>query len=261
MIAGNIIIRQRGTKWHAGANVGMGKDHTLFATADGRVRFLTRPAEPSYRSSRPKRPQSKRREQNEGAPAGITPTRRIKLLEGPSKAKLQIRTDRGGGMSTSPSSFQGPGRARLGSEQDHVSRPHPRRRVPPRNPPAVAALAAAAGRAGHRASRRRESGRGDDGPHSASLSPEDAERFVFHARQSNADGHGLQLAITPKGAPERLIGMVGIEPDPETRQALTSATGSARRHWGQGYATEAARALIDAFFAYTAGPSSPRRPG
>ena len=42
VIAGNIIIRQRGTKWHAGANVGMGKDHTLFATTDGRVRFLTR---------------------------------------------------------------------------------------------------------------------------------------------------------------------------------------------------------------------------
>jgi large subunit ribosomal protein L27 len=31
-----------GNKWHAGANVGMGKDHTLFATTDGRVRFLTR---------------------------------------------------------------------------------------------------------------------------------------------------------------------------------------------------------------------------
>ncbi len=42
VVAGNIIIRQRGTKWHAGANVGMGKDHTLFATADGRVRFLTK---------------------------------------------------------------------------------------------------------------------------------------------------------------------------------------------------------------------------
>ena len=39
VIAGNILIRQRGTKWHPGANVGMGKDHTLFATADGRVRF------------------------------------------------------------------------------------------------------------------------------------------------------------------------------------------------------------------------------
>jgi large subunit ribosomal protein L27 len=37
--AGNIIVRQRGTKFHAGGNVGMGKDHTLFALADGRVRF------------------------------------------------------------------------------------------------------------------------------------------------------------------------------------------------------------------------------
>ena len=37
--AGNIIVRQRGTKWHPGDNVGMGKDHTLFALTDGRVRF------------------------------------------------------------------------------------------------------------------------------------------------------------------------------------------------------------------------------
>jgi len=37
--AGNIIIRQRGTKFHAGANVGCGKDHTLFAKADGKVIF------------------------------------------------------------------------------------------------------------------------------------------------------------------------------------------------------------------------------
>ena len=38
-IAGNIIIRQRGTKHHASTNVGMGKDHTLFAKADGIVTF------------------------------------------------------------------------------------------------------------------------------------------------------------------------------------------------------------------------------
>jgi large subunit ribosomal protein L27 len=38
-IAGNIIIRQRGTKHHAGKNVGMGKDHTLFALVDGIVTF------------------------------------------------------------------------------------------------------------------------------------------------------------------------------------------------------------------------------
>ncbi|WP_234855509.1 50S ribosomal protein L27 [Paracoccus everestensis] len=38
-IAGNIIVRQRGTKWWAGVNVGMGKDHTLFALTDGQVTF------------------------------------------------------------------------------------------------------------------------------------------------------------------------------------------------------------------------------
>ena len=37
--AGNIIVRQRGTKFHPGNNVGCGKDHTLFATADGKVTF------------------------------------------------------------------------------------------------------------------------------------------------------------------------------------------------------------------------------
>jgi large subunit ribosomal protein L27 len=37
--AGNIIVRQRGTKFHPGNNVGCGKDHTLFATADGQVQF------------------------------------------------------------------------------------------------------------------------------------------------------------------------------------------------------------------------------
>jgi len=39
VVGGNIIIRQRGTKVYAGANVGMGKDHTLFALTAGRVRF------------------------------------------------------------------------------------------------------------------------------------------------------------------------------------------------------------------------------
>jgi large subunit ribosomal protein L27 len=37
--SGNIIIRQRGTEYHAGSNVDMGRDHTLFATADGHVKF------------------------------------------------------------------------------------------------------------------------------------------------------------------------------------------------------------------------------
>ena len=39
VIAGNIIVRQRGSKFHPGANVGMGKDHTLFALTDGVVKF------------------------------------------------------------------------------------------------------------------------------------------------------------------------------------------------------------------------------
>lgn len=39
VIAGNIIIRQRGTKWHPGAGVGIGKDHTIFALVDGNVFF------------------------------------------------------------------------------------------------------------------------------------------------------------------------------------------------------------------------------
>ncbi|MCA0405936.1 MAG: 50S ribosomal protein L27 [Proteobacteria bacterium] len=39
VVAGNIIVRQRGTKWHPGTNVGMGVDHTIFATCDGVVSF------------------------------------------------------------------------------------------------------------------------------------------------------------------------------------------------------------------------------
>lgn len=41
VVAGNIIVRQRGTKFYPGSNVGMGKDHTLFALEDGVVRFHT----------------------------------------------------------------------------------------------------------------------------------------------------------------------------------------------------------------------------
>ncbi len=42
VLAGNILVRQRGTKYHPGANVGMGKDHTLFALKGGAVKFQTR---------------------------------------------------------------------------------------------------------------------------------------------------------------------------------------------------------------------------
>jgi large subunit ribosomal protein L27 len=42
--AGSIIVRQRGTKFHPGTNVGVGKDHTLFALVDGQVSFATKGA-------------------------------------------------------------------------------------------------------------------------------------------------------------------------------------------------------------------------
>ena len=42
VVAGNILARQRGTKWHAGQNVGIGKDHTLYARVDGQVAFRTK---------------------------------------------------------------------------------------------------------------------------------------------------------------------------------------------------------------------------
>ncbi|ABI62602.1 50S ribosomal protein L27 [Granulibacter bethesdensis] len=42
VVAGNIIVRQRGTKVQAGPNVGVGRDHTLFALTDGHVKFLRR---------------------------------------------------------------------------------------------------------------------------------------------------------------------------------------------------------------------------
>ncbi len=42
VIPGNIIVRQRGTKFHPGLGVGMGKDHTIFATSEGKVQFVTK---------------------------------------------------------------------------------------------------------------------------------------------------------------------------------------------------------------------------
>ena len=48
VLAGNIIIRQRGTKYWPGENVGMGKDHTLFAMVQGAVRFQTKKNDRTY---------------------------------------------------------------------------------------------------------------------------------------------------------------------------------------------------------------------
>lgn len=54
VIAGNIIVRQRGTKFHPGDNVGIGKDHTLFALVDGEVSFAKKAGGRSYVSVMPK---------------------------------------------------------------------------------------------------------------------------------------------------------------------------------------------------------------
>ena len=48
VLAGNIIVRQRGTKWRAGDNVGVGKDHTLFALVNGAVKFVTKRDDRTY---------------------------------------------------------------------------------------------------------------------------------------------------------------------------------------------------------------------
>lgn len=48
VLAGNILVRQRGTKWHAGRNVGIGTDHTLFALIEGRVEFQTKAKDRTY---------------------------------------------------------------------------------------------------------------------------------------------------------------------------------------------------------------------
>jgi large subunit ribosomal protein L27 len=48
VLAGNILVRQRGTKWWPGENVGIGRDHTLFATVDGAVKFTTKKNDRTY---------------------------------------------------------------------------------------------------------------------------------------------------------------------------------------------------------------------
>jgi large subunit ribosomal protein L27 len=53
VLAGNIIVRQRGTKWRAGTNVGRGRDHTLFALIPGRVAFKAKEEGRTYVSVEP----------------------------------------------------------------------------------------------------------------------------------------------------------------------------------------------------------------
>jgi large subunit ribosomal protein L27 len=59
VLAGNILVRQRGTKFWPGANVGLGRDHTLFATATGAVKFTTKRDDRTYVSIMPAAEQAK----------------------------------------------------------------------------------------------------------------------------------------------------------------------------------------------------------
>jgi large subunit ribosomal protein L27 len=53
VVPGNILVRQRGTKWHPGENVGLGKDHTIFALVEGKVAFSVRRNNKTYVSVMP----------------------------------------------------------------------------------------------------------------------------------------------------------------------------------------------------------------
>jgi large subunit ribosomal protein L27 len=53
VLAGNIIVRQRGTKWRVGTGVGLGRDHTIFAVVEGVVTYQTKAAGRTYVSVRP----------------------------------------------------------------------------------------------------------------------------------------------------------------------------------------------------------------
>ena len=53
VVAGNIILRQRGTKWHPGQNVGLGRDHTIFALIDGKVSFARKSGDRVHVSVQP----------------------------------------------------------------------------------------------------------------------------------------------------------------------------------------------------------------
>jgi len=55
VISGNIIVRQRGTKFHPGTGVGMGRDHTIFAVVEGSVEFETKRNERTYVSVKPRK--------------------------------------------------------------------------------------------------------------------------------------------------------------------------------------------------------------
>ncbi|PPD15758.1 MAG: GNAT family N-acetyltransferase [Methylobacterium sp.] len=83
--------------------------------------------------------------------------------------------------------------------------------------------------------------------------PEDAVAFVSEARSQNLEGRGLYLAITARKDQERLLGVASLRQRPTGEVSLGYWLGVS--HWGKGYATEAAQALLDAAFLYTNAPA------
>ncbi len=94
VVGGNIIVRQRGTKWHPGVNVGMGKDHTLFALVDGKVLFKPRVNGRAYTSMSCRKPQMSEAagvtaELQPDRPKGHVPSRRWSQSSGGIRRKLK----------------------------------------------------------------------------------------------------------------------------------------------------------------------------
>ena len=83
--------------------------------------------------------------------------------------------------------------------------------------------------------------------------PDAAVTFVFEARKANALGQALTLAIAPKSNPMRLVGLIGIHAPTDEEPAADLGYWLGKPHWGKGYMTEAARAIVDAYFAYADG--------
>ena len=80
-------------------------------------------------------------------------------------------------------------------------------------------------------------------------SPVHATQFIVQSRQMNTEGKGIYLAIAMQEDPSRLIGVISLRVRPNNEISLGYWLGVP--HWGRGYATEAAQALIDAAFLYT----------
>lgn len=75
-----------------------------------------------------------------------------------------------------------------------------------------------------------------------------AEHFIFEARKGNATGCSLRLAIAPRSAPEQCLGIISARSQPG---GVDMGYWLGEAHWGEGFATEAAHALVDAVFTYT----------